>query len=93
MKFICKVDTAKKKKGFQEYKVILKLKPENMVEVNVTVEGYDESRISISSGGVAFNPKDLTVSCNYVGVTCLLLHVELCKRVMELYPELREWRP
>ena len=91
MKIICKVNEGSESKGFQPFKVVIEVMPEKLFEASVEKMGYARNyHVDIKSGGVSLDPKTLFVSACSVSMSELLLHVEICKFVMDSLPELKK---
>jgi hypothetical protein len=91
VKILCKINKGNKACNFQPCRVVVEVAPEKIFEVDLTLEGYQcNDRVDIKSAGVTLNTRTLTVSCSHVSVPTLLLHIELCKFVMDQTPELAE---
>jgi hypothetical protein len=91
MKELCRINT--KSKNSKSFKVVVEIEVGINKEVIVEPYQYDNSNkqpLFIMSGGLTFDPKSLTVKCSDVSVPEVLLHIELCKFVMDSNPELRE---
>ena len=91
MKELCRINT--ESKNSKSFKVVIEFQEGVNKEVLVEPYKYDKSKeqnLFISSGGILFNPRDLVLNCNNVSVAEILLHVELCKFVMDSNPELRD---
>lgn len=91
MKIICKVNVGGEIKGFQPLKVVVEVAPEKLFDVSVEQGGYTHNyHIDIISSGISLDPKALSVSACRVSMSELLLHVEICKFVMDSMPELKK---
>jgi hypothetical protein len=88
MKLICKVDK-ETKSGFTEFMAVVEITAGKLAEVSVIARGYgDNLRIEIEYAGVNMRPDDLLISCSRLHASQVLLAVEVCNFVRELFPHL-----
>ena len=90
MKELCRINI--KSKNSKSFKAVIEL--QGGINKEVLVEPYkydtsDDAKLFICSGGVTFDPRLLTLNCSNVSAAEVLLHLEICKFVMDENPELR----
>jgi hypothetical protein len=87
MKLICKIDRDECRE-FDPFKLVIEIVPGNLHEVDVEYYKYGNEIQIKTAAGVVMNPRDLTISCGRLHAAQILLHVEICRFVLQQFPEL-----